>query len=489
MATPPFEPTISEQFRIERELGRGGMAIVYLAHDLRHGRQVALKVLRPELAASIGADRFLREIRIAANLSHPSILPLYDSAITSGPLFYVMPYVEGETLRTRMARERLPHNEIALLGAEIADALDYAHRKGVVHRDIKPDNILLFEGRALVADFGIAHAIREAGGENLTATGFLVGTPNYMSPEQASGERVVDGRSDVFSLGSMLYEMLTGEAPFVAPTAAAILARILTAAPRPLEEQRPDLPPALVRAVMRALNKAPADRWATAGEFAAALRAAVASHSMDALPPTRVSQAQPRSRTRGFVTAASVAAAAIIVTVLLAKNGTFTDDDRNDTEMRLDSQTTTAGGGATPPPVDTAPPKEPEVLPRTPTGAANTQQRDQPGPTTVANTTEIQVPADRAKSILDDQEKVLDPGPPVPTTATLRAMRDTAVAIYNRTDLETAIRAQAAYVAGWVSEELQDLAGCAKWARLALVLAPDNRGYGFIRDRCPASSP
>ena len=487
MDPSPFEPAISEQFRIERELGRGGMAIVYLAQDLRHGRQVALKVLRPELSASIGADRFLREIRIAANLSHPSILPLYDSAITAGPLFYVMPYVEGETLRTRMARGRLPTTEIALLGAEIADALDYAHRKGVVHRDIKPDNILLFEGRALVADFGIAHAIREAGGENLTATGFLIGTPNYMSPEQASGERVVDGRSDVFSLGSMLYEMLTGEAPFVAPTAAAIMARILTAAPRPLEEQRPDLPPALVRAVMRSLNKAPADRWATAGEFAAALRGAVASYSADALPPTRVSKAQPRSR-RGFVTAATALAAAIIVIIFLTKNGTSADDNRSETASRADSQTTTAVG-LPPPGVDTTTPsKQPEAgRAGTSKGVVIPQTKDS-GPTTVADAG-IQVQADRAKVILDAQEKVLEPGPPPPAPATLRAMRDTAVTIYNRTDLETAIRAQAAYVAGWLSEELKDMATCAKWARLASNMASGNRGYAALRDRCPAPSP
>jgi serine/threonine protein kinase len=489
MDPSPFEPAISEQFRIERELGRGGMAIVYLAQDLRHGRQVALKVLRPELSASIGADRFLREIRIAANLSHPSILPLYDSAITAGPLFYVMPYVEGETLRTRMARGRLANTEIALLGAEIADALDYAHRKGVVHRDIKPDNILLFEGRALVADFGIAHAIREAGGENLTATGFLIGTPNYMSPEQASGERVVDGRSDVFSLGSMLYEMLTGEAPFIAPTAAAIMARILTAAPKPLEEQRPDLPPALVRAVMRSLNKAPADRWTTAGEFAAALRGAVAGNSTAAMPPTRVSKAQPRSR-RGFVTAATVAAAAIIVTVFLAKNGTSSDDNRNGTDPFPDSQTTISGGGSPPTPVDTTPSKEPEAGRSSKLKGVVIPEPKDGGPTIVANTG-IQVPADsaKAKGILDAQEKVLEPGPPLPTPAALRAMRDTAEAVYNRTDLETAIRAQAAYVVGWLSEELQDLAGCAKWAQLAMDLVPGNRGYQIIRDRCRAPSP
>jgi serine/threonine protein kinase len=316
-----------------------------------------------------------------------------------------------------------------------------------------------------------------------------------MSPEQASGERVVDGRSDVFSLGSMLYEMLTGEAPFIAPTAAAIMARILTAAPKPLEEQRPDLPPALVRAVMGSLNKAPADRWATAGEFAAALRGAVASNSTAAMPPTRVSRAQPRLRARGLVTTGTVAAA-IIVTVILAKNGMLSrDDNRNPTglhpdsqTLRPDSQTTTAGGGFPPTPVDTTPQKEPEAGRSDRTKAVVNPEPKDSGPTTVANTG-IQVPANRAKGILDGQEKVLERGLPLPAQATLRAMRDTAEAIYNGPDVDAAIRAQAAYVAGWVSEELQDPAGCAKWARLATDMAPRNRGYEILRDRCRAPSP
>jgi eukaryotic-like serine/threonine-protein kinase len=268
----PHDTTLGGQFRIERELGRGGMATVYLAEDLRHDRRVALKVLRPELAASVGVERFNREIRIAAGLTHPGILPLFDSAAAEGPPFFVMPYVEGESLRGRIARGLQPIDEAVQIGIEVAEALDYAHRKGVVHRDIKPENILLLEGRALVTDFGIAHAIREAGGERLTATGLLLGTPAYMSPEQVSGARELDGRSDVFSLGTVLYEMLAGQAPFSAPTVTATLARIAAAAPPPLAEARAGVPPALVAVVDRALEKDPAARFATAGEQAAALR-------------------------------------------------------------------------------------------------------------------------------------------------------------------------------------------------------------------------
>src|SRR5436853_3234392 len=214
------EPTrlaaaLSDRYIIERELGAGGMATVYLAHDVRHDRKVAVKVLRPELAAVIGADRFLKEIKVTANLQHPHILGLIDSGEVDGLLYYVMPYVEGESLRDRLTHEKqLPIDDAVRITREVANALDYAHRHHVIHRDIKPENILLHEGQALVADFGIALAVSAAGGSRLTETGLSVGTPQYMSPEQAMGDRALDARSDVYSLAAVLYEMLAGEPPY-----------------------------------------------------------------------------------------------------------------------------------------------------------------------------------------------------------------------------------------------------------------------------------
>src|SRR5688572_27607899 len=224
---------LQERYRIERQpdgslmlLGRGGTATVYLAHDLRHDRPVALKVVHSELSASVGTERFLREIRFVARLSHPHILPLFDSGEAAGLLYYVMPYVAGESLRERLSREKqLPLADALRITREVADALDYAHGHGVVHRDIKPENILLEDGHAVVADFGIASAVTAAGAESLTATGLGVGTPLYMSPEQATAESSVDGRSDQYALATVLYEMLAGEPPFTGPTAHAILAR------------------------------------------------------------------------------------------------------------------------------------------------------------------------------------------------------------------------------------------------------------------------
>src|SRR3990172_6937736 len=217
---------LAGRYRIERQLGSGGMATVYLAEDLKHHRQVALKVLRPELAAVLGPERFLREIEIAAKLNHPHILPLFDSGEAEGVLYYVMPYVAGESLRERLSREKQLGIEDALqIAREVADALDYAHRRGVVHRDIKPENILLEERLAAVADFGIARGISVAGGERITATGVAVGTPEYMSPEQASGRGELDGRSDIYALGCVFYEMLAGHPPFTGTTAQEILAR------------------------------------------------------------------------------------------------------------------------------------------------------------------------------------------------------------------------------------------------------------------------
>ena len=253
-----LETALAGRYVIDRELGAGGMATVYLAQDLKHDRRVALKVLRPELAAVIGADRFLAEIKLTANLQHPHILPLFDSGESDGFLFYVMPYVEGEAPRTRLAREKqLPVAEAVRIATEVADALDYAHRHKVVHRDIKPENILLHDGRALVADFGIALAVSSAGGTRMTETGMSLGTPHYMSPEQAMGEREITARSDVYALGATLYEMLVGEPPFTGPTAQAIVAKVVTETPRPLLPQRHTVPPHVEAAVLQALEKLP----------------------------------------------------------------------------------------------------------------------------------------------------------------------------------------------------------------------------------------
>jgi len=264
---------LAERYRVERELGMGGMATVYLAHDLRHDRKVALKVLRPELSAILGADRFLAEIKTTANLQHPHILPLHDSGEAGGMVFYVMPFIEGQSLRDRLNQEKqLPVDEAVRIGREVAEALDYAHRHGVIHRDIKPENILLHDGRALVADFGIALAVSRTDGSNrMTETGMSLGTPFYMSPEQAMGERDITARSDIYSLGCVIYEMLTGEPPFTGPSAQAIIARVMTEQPRSLTIQRRTVPPHVEAAVGMALEKLPADRFATAAQFAEAL--------------------------------------------------------------------------------------------------------------------------------------------------------------------------------------------------------------------------
>jgi len=265
---------LSRRYTIEREIGRGGTALVFLAQDLKHQRPVAIKVLLPEIAMVLGADRFLREIRLTARLVHPHILPLLDSGEAAGFLYYVMPYVQGESLRVRLKRERLlPMDDALQIAREVADALSYAHSNDIVHRDIKPENILLESEHAVVADFGIARAITAAaGGEHLTDSGVVVGTPWYMSPEQARGERLLDGRSDVYSLGCVLYEMLGGEPPYTGRTAQAIVARRLGEPVPPLRTLRETVPAGVERAVTKALAKAPADRFATARQFAEALR-------------------------------------------------------------------------------------------------------------------------------------------------------------------------------------------------------------------------
>ncbi|HEX9632114.1 MAG TPA: protein kinase [Gemmatimonadales bacterium] len=294
--TDRLSTSLSDRYRIERELGAGGMATVYLAHDVKHDRKVALKVLRPELSAILGAARFLAEIKTTANLQHPHILGLHDSGEADGTVFYVMPYVEGESLRDRLNRERqLPLDDAIRIAREVADALDYAHRHGVIHRDIKPENILLHDGRALVADFGIALAVsRSDGGTRMTETGMSLGTPHYMSPEQAMGEREITAKSDVYALGCVVYEMLTGEPPFAGPTAQAIIARVLTEEPRSLTLQRRTIPPHVEAAVVRALAKLPADRFGSAAQFSEALAnpafgatTASAATAMSAVPTAR----------------------------------------------------------------------------------------------------------------------------------------------------------------------------------------------------------
>jgi serine/threonine protein kinase len=265
---------LRDRYRIERELGRGGMATVYLAHDLRHDRPVALKVLHPELAATLGPERFQREIKLAARLQHPHILTVYDSGETSGRLWYTMPYVEGESLRARLQRERqLPVDEAVRITCEAAQALQYAHDHGAIHRDIKPDNLLLTrEGHTFGADFGIGRPLNEfAPGDPLTETGVVVGTPAYIAPEQAAGHRELDGRVDVYSLAVVLYELLAGEPPFTGPTTQAILTRRFTETPRPLRLVRETVPETVDHAIMKALARTPADRFPTAAEFARAL--------------------------------------------------------------------------------------------------------------------------------------------------------------------------------------------------------------------------
>ncbi|MEO8224789.1 MAG: serine/threonine-protein kinase [Gammaproteobacteria bacterium] len=313
------------RYAVDRMIGEGGMATVYLARDVRHDRNVAIKVLRPELAASVGSDRFLREIRVAANLQHPNVLALYDSGDANGFLYYVMPFVEGESLRHRLDREaQLSIPDAIQLTCEIAEALECAHGRGIIHRDIKPENILIQSGHALVADFGIARAVSEAGGDKLTQTGMAVGTPHYMSPEQALGGDHIDGRSDQYALACVTYEMLVGQSPFQGPNAMAILARHSMEAVPSLQVVRQSIPDEVEDAIMRALEKTPADRFPTVREFADALLQAdlgpaarrTASRSMQAVRrttprglPTRAAKAGRGTSFWAMVAAAVVLAA------------------------------------------------------------------------------------------------------------------------------------------------------------------------------------
>jgi hypothetical protein len=306
---------LAERYGVECEIGRGGMATVFVARDLRHDRRVAIKVLREDLAAVVGAERFLAEIRVTASLLHPHILPLFDSGSADGLLWYAMPFVEGETLRSYLARAGpLPVAEAVRLAREVADALDHAHLRGIVHRDVKPENVLLQDGHALVADFGIALALDQAGGERLTRTGLALGTPQYMAPEQAAGERVVDARLDVYALGAMLYEMLVGEPPFGAATRQAIVRRMMNELPTPLATRRPDVAPFVDAAVRKALAKRPDDRFPSAAAFAAVLAAPRDGATSGAVERDR-ERAAPRGRSVSARAALYAAVATLVVGV------------------------------------------------------------------------------------------------------------------------------------------------------------------------------
>jgi len=321
MAETParLQAALVARYALDRELGHGGMATVYLAQDLKHGRPVAIKVLRPELAAALGAERFLREIEIAARLTHPHILPLHDSGEANGFLYYVMPYLEGESLRDRLNREpQLPVEEAVRIAREVASALSYAHSHDVVHRDIKPENILLSGGEAVVADFGVARAIVAAGTEKLTDTGLAVGTPGYMSPEQATAEVHIDGRADTYALGCVLYEMLAGHPPFLGTTAQEVLARHTLDPVPPLRTIRRAVPPAVEHAVFKALAKSPADRFPSAAAFSEAL-------TQTGAPPSLTRQA---ARPAVFV-AAGVAALVAGYVLLTRRPGSSGDPARS----------------------------------------------------------------------------------------------------------------------------------------------------------------
>ena len=295
--TDSLAAALADRYTLDRELGQGGMATVYLATDVRHQRRVAIKVLHQDIAAAMGAERFLKEIQLTAALQHPHILPLFDSGEAAGRVFYVMPFVEGETLRARLDRERqLPVADALRLTSEVASALSYAHARGIVHRDIKPENVLLQEGRVLVADFGIALAASQSGdGARLTQTGISLGTPQYMSPEQAMGERALDARTDLFALGAMAYEMLAGEPPFSGPSVQAIVSKVLTSQPVPVDELRRNVPEPAAAAIMSALEKLPADRPASAEQFLQMLSGGVAA------PVGRTSGARKAAAPRSLV--------------------------------------------------------------------------------------------------------------------------------------------------------------------------------------------
>lgn len=316
-----LQRALAKRYSVQRAVGSGGMATVYLAEDVRHHRLVAVKLLRPELATTLGPERFVREIALTARLNHPHILPVLDSGEAAGFLYFVMPYVEGETLRDRLNKElQLPVEDALQISREVADALSYAHSHGVVHRDIKPENILLSSGHAVVADFGIAKAITAAGGEKLTETGLAIGTPTYMSPEQAAGGEELDGRSDLYSLGCVLFEMLAGKPPFTGPTADSVIRQHLALDAPPVTNSRPSVPAAVEKALAQALAKTPADRFQRAAQFGEALRDATASSA--AVPSSA------GSASRWWIAAASLALVVSAAAALTWRAGQRNDPDR-----------------------------------------------------------------------------------------------------------------------------------------------------------------
>jgi serine/threonine-protein kinase len=330
--TAQLRTALAERYHIEREIGAGGMATVYLARDVRHERHVALKVLKPDVGVVLGVERFLSEIRVTANLQHPNLLPLFDSGEVDGLLFYVMPYVDGESLRARISREKqLPVEEAVHIATAVASALGYAHAHGVIHRDLKPENILIQAGQPVVADFGIALAVSNAGGHRITQTGLSLGTPQYMSPEQATGDRAIDGRTDIYSLAAVLYEMLTGDPPHTASTAQAVIAKVLTDRPRGVRAIRPSIPVHVEGAIEHALEKLPADRFHSAQEFADALAGKAAYARATAASP-----AAQRNESWVYSRATLVGlAAAAVACAGLAAYGWLRPSPRTDTYLEM----------------------------------------------------------------------------------------------------------------------------------------------------------
>ena len=348
--SPDLAAILTDRYRIERQIGAGGMATVYLAQDVKLGREVALKVLRPELGAVLGTERFLAEVKITARLDHPHILTLIDSGSAGGLLYYVLPYVRGESLRDLLNREQQLGVEQALaITKQVGSALDYAHRKGVVHRDIKPENILLQEGEAMLADFGIALAVQESGGSRLTETGLSLGTPHYMSPEQATGDRNVDARSDLYSLASVLYEMLVGEPPMTGKTVQAVIAKLMTEPAMHVRTVRPTVPEHVDAAIARALAKVPADRFATVAEFTRTLETApAAAPTVVASAATTGAMPVARGKSRRAIIGAGIAGVAVAGTAAaLVVNGAFRTRDTS-AALRDRTQLTFSGRIAAP---------------------------------------------------------------------------------------------------------------------------------------------
>ncbi|HEY6830702.1 MAG TPA: protein kinase [Gemmatimonadaceae bacterium] len=339
---------LTDRYRIERQLGAGGMATVYLAHDLKLEREVALKVLRPELGAVLGSERFLAEVKITARLDHPHILTLIDSGSAGGLLYYVLPYVRGESLRDLLNREsQLGVDQALAITKQVGSALDYAHRKGVVHRDIKPENILLQEGEAMLADFGIALAVQESGGNRLTETGLSLGTPHYMSPEQATGSRSLDARSDLYSLASVLYEMLVGEPPMTGKTVQAVIAKLLTEPAMHVRTVRDTVPETVDAAIAKALSKVPADRFTNVSDFLRALDTPMPSATPHATTGVRTATAEPQKSRKTLIVGATAAVVVIGAVAALAAMGKFKRVDTS-ANLRERTQLTFTGNAAVP---------------------------------------------------------------------------------------------------------------------------------------------